>query len=93
VAKLNNDRTRESAELAVFLTLNPPTSGMKEEANAAGIYEHKLMGRSYPRIQIVTIAEIVEQQRRLDIPMSLEVLKKARATSKSRQLELFGDEE
>ncbi|HVB21869.1 MAG TPA: DNA methyltransferase [Ktedonobacteraceae bacterium] len=90
VAKLNNDRTREGAELAVFLTLQPPTQGMKGEASAAGIYEHPLMNRSYPRIQIVTIAEIVEQHKRLDIPMSLEVLKKAQSvTVKNLQDELF----
>lgn len=77
VSQLNNDRMREGAELAVLLTLQFPTHGMKSEASAAGIYLHELMNRSYPRIQIVTIAEIVEQHKRLDIPMSLEVLKKA----------------
>jgi DNA modification methylase len=94
ISKLNNDRTREKAELAVFLTLQPSTSGMKDEANAADIYEHKLMGRSYQRIQIVTIAEIVEENKRLEIPMSLEVLKKAQAvTVENVQSELFIDDE
>ncbi len=93
VSKLNNDRTREGAELAVFLTLQPPTQGMKGEASAAGIYEHSLMNRSYPRIQIITIAEIVEQHKRLDIPMSLEVLKKAQTVAlKDLQPELFEGE-
>ena len=50
---------------------------MKEEGLAAGIYEHTLMGRNYPRIQIVPITDLVEQDKRLDIPMRLEVLKKA----------------
>jgi DNA modification methylase len=90
VSKLNNDRTREGAELAVFLTLQPPTQGMKTEASAAGIYEHSLMNRSYSRIQIVNISEIVEQHKRLDIPMSLEVLKKAQAAASLEvQAELF----
>lgn len=93
ISKLNNDRVREGAELAVFLTLQPPTQGMKSEASAAGIYEHTIMGRSYPRIQIVTIAEIVEQHKRLDIPMSIEVLKKAQSTLiKDLQPELFANE-
>jgi site-specific DNA-methyltransferase (adenine-specific) len=52
---------------------------MKDEANAAGFYEHTLMGRRYPRIEIVTIQDVVEQNKRLEIPMSLEVLKKAQA--------------
>lgn len=92
VSKLNNDRMREGAELAVFLTLQSSTRGMRNEANAAGTYEHKLMGHSYPRIQIVTIQEIVEQHKRLDIPMGLEVLKTAQAVAGGEQPLLFGDE-
>jgi site-specific DNA-methyltransferase (adenine-specific) len=93
VSKLNNDRTWEGAELGVFLTLEPLTKGMREEASAAGFYTHELMNRSYPRIQIVTIEEIVEQHKRLDIPISLEVLKKAQAVAlKELQPELFTSE-
>lgn len=92
ISKLNNDRTREGAESAIFLTLQTPTQGMKSEASAAGIYTHDLMNRTYPRVQIVTIAEMVEQQKRLDIPMSLEVLKKAQAIPLSGlQPQLFAD--
>jgi DNA modification methylase len=91
ISKFNNDRTRESAELGIFITLQPATQGMKDEAKAAGIFEHKLMGRSYPRVLIVTIAEIVEQNKRLDIPMSLEVLKKAQAADANIQAELFAE--
>lgn len=94
VAKLNHDRSREGAELAVLLTLQSPTQGMKVEASGAGIYKHDLMSRSYPRIQIVTIAEIVEQHKRLDIPMSLEVLKKAQSVALNNlQGELFTAEQ
>lgn len=90
ISKLNNDRVREGAETAVFLTLQQPTSGMKQEANAAGIYKHELMSRTYPRIQIVTISEMLEKQKRLDIPMRLEVLKRAQTVSlNDGQLPLF----
>jgi len=94
VSKLNNDRTREGAEMAVFLTLKKPTKGMTDEANAAGLYEHPLMKRSYPRVQVVTIAELIEQHKRLDMPTSLEVLKKAQpVASEHVQPELFTDED
>ena len=75
--KLINHRIREGAEPGIFLTLQLPTQCMKSEASAAGIYEHPPLGYSYPCIQIVTIAEIVEQHKRLDVPMNLEVLQKA----------------
>ncbi|NWJ97563.1 MAG: restriction endonuclease [Chloroflexi bacterium] len=81
IAKLNNDRLREKAELAIFLTLQPPTQGMKDEANAVGVYEHSLMACSYPRVQLITISDMIEQQKRLAIPTSLEVLKKAQSAA------------
>lgn len=90
VAAFNNDRLREGAELGFFLTLQPPTQGMTKEANAAGIYNHELMGRHYPHIQIVTVADLIEQHQRLEIPMSLEVLKKAQSVATGgTQTELF----
>lgn len=85
VSKLNNDRAREGAELAVFLTLQPSTLGMRREANASGTYEHELMGRSYPRVQIVTIQEMLEQHKRLDIPLTLNVLPRAQALERPKQ--------
>lgn len=81
IAKLNSDRIREGAEIAILLTLQPPTLAMKAEANATGIFEHDLMERRDPRVQIITIEEIVEQHKRLDIPTSLEVLKKAKTAA------------
>ena len=92
IAKLNSDRMRENAELAVFLTLDDPTPPMKEETNAVGIYAHPLMNKNYPRIQIVTIADIIEKGSHLEMPMSLEVLKKAQITSDAIQAQLFENE-
>ncbi len=79
ISKMNNDRQRENAELAVFLTLAEPTKPMKDEANAAGFYTHPLMNINYPRVQIVTIKEMIEENARLTIPMGLDVLKIAKA--------------
>ena len=95
IATLNSDRIREGAELAVFITYNDGTPAMRDEARVAGFYEHKLMGRVYPRIQIVTIKEMVEQHKCLDIPMSLEVLKEAqRIHQGATQLDLlYGETE
>lgn len=54
---------RERAELGVLITLTEPTRGMKEEAGKAGSYEHELTGRSFPRIQLVTIADLLAGKR------------------------------
>jgi site-specific DNA-methyltransferase (adenine-specific) len=88
VATLRGDMEREHAALAVLITLEKPSKPMVEEAKAAGLFNHEQMGRSYDRIQIVTAEEIVEQHKRLDIPMSLEVLKDARRDVEDTQLKL-----
>jgi hypothetical protein len=46
---------REKAPIGVFLTLEPATRPMKQEAASAGFYT--LGDRQYPRLQIITIEE------------------------------------
>lgn len=57
---------RERAEIGVLITLQPPTKPMKGEAIEAGYYESP-WGTSHPRIQIITIAELLEKKG-LDLP-------------------------
>jgi len=90
VAKLRGDMAREGAVMATLITLEQPTGPMITEAKSAGQYHHDLMGRNYDCIQIVTAQEIVEGNRRLDLPMSLEVVKKAQAHAGGEQLGLLG---
>jgi site-specific DNA-methyltransferase (adenine-specific) len=78
IATLRGDMGRADAVLSVLITLDDPTEPMKLEAKAAGQYQHEIMGRSYDRISIVTVREIVEEEKRLEIPMSLEVVAAAK---------------
>lgn len=50
---------RENAAVGLFITLNKPSSGMVTEALSAGNYVHPTSG-TYPRIQILTVAELLE---------------------------------
>jgi DNA modification methylase len=88
VATLRGDMEREKAEIAVLITLGKPTHSMIEDAKAAGTYYHEMMNRSYDRIQLVTVQEIIEQDKRLDVPTSLEVLREQRRAVKENQLDL-----
>ena len=60
IATLKGDMARENADLGLFITLNPPTGPMEQEAISAGIYtpEHYPDHR-YPRVQILTIEELL----------------------------------
>jgi site-specific DNA-methyltransferase (adenine-specific) len=50
---------REKAVIGAMLTLKTPTRAMQEEAAAAGFYEpESLPGLRFPRLQIITIAEL-----------------------------------
>jgi site-specific DNA-methyltransferase (adenine-specific) len=91
IRDLNGTMTRENAAMAIFITFKAPTSEMVKESNACGFYKHKVMGRNYPCIQIVTIKEILEDGKRLDIPLSLEVLRSAEKQVTNEQLTIFTD--
>lgn len=61
IPTLNSDREREKAPIGVLITLEEPTRLMLEEAVTAGCYEPEhLPGYQYPRIQILTIRELLE---------------------------------
>ena len=88
IAKLNSDRLREGAEIAIFITLKPSTQGMREEAAGAGTYHHQLMNRSYPCIQIVSIEQILQDGARLEMPLSWDVVNKAQAEDNTEQINI-----
>ena len=50
---------REKAEIGVFICFEQPTRPMKHEANEAGLYTSSDKS-TYPRIQILTIQEILD---------------------------------
>ena len=77
IRDLQGTITRESATLGIFITLQKPTKDMIKEAKEAGIYKSQYMSAPVDKIRIVTVQEIIEEQKRLDILLSLEVLKSA----------------
>jgi DNA modification methylase len=50
---------REKAEIGVFLCFEEPTKPMKKEAAEAGLYKSS-DGSTYPRLQILTIQQILD---------------------------------
>jgi site-specific DNA-methyltransferase (adenine-specific) len=50
---------REGAAIGVFITLEAATSDMEREALSAGFYHSEGFNRDYPRLQILTIAELL----------------------------------
>jgi site-specific DNA-methyltransferase (adenine-specific) len=50
---------REKAEIGVFLTLEEPSGPMKKEAVSAGYYRSQGWGRDFPRMQILTVEQLL----------------------------------
>jgi site-specific DNA-methyltransferase (adenine-specific) len=53
---------REQSAIGVFITLEPPTKEMKEEAVKAGFYFSPGWNQNYPKLQILTIEELLKGQ-------------------------------
>ena len=60
-------REREGAEIAVFLSLEEPSRGMKGDAASAGFYESP-NGKKFPRVQLLTIGDLLEGRARAEHP-------------------------
>ncbi len=50
---------REKAAIGVLIALEPPTKPMEKEAAEAGFYESPHLAEKFPRIQILTIAQLL----------------------------------
>ena len=63
---------REKAEIGVLISMEPPTKPMLKEADEAGLYQPPGLADKYPRIQILSIADLllgkkIEYPRLLDV--------------------------
>ena len=59
---------REKAEIGLFVTLAEATRPMREEAVKTGFYESPITGAAFPKVQILTIAGLMEGKERPQYP-------------------------
>jgi len=71
---------REKAQIGVLISMSDPTQPMRSEAAEAGFYNSPGSGTSHPRLQILTISELLAGKK-IDMPFGGQgnvTLKKAR---------------
>jgi site-specific DNA-methyltransferase (adenine-specific) len=68
IRDLHSAMEREKAPIGVFVTKALPTAAMEREAAAVGRFHAEATGKSYPRLQIITLAELFRGTRP-DIPL------------------------
>jgi len=69
VRDLRGAMEREEAEIGVLLTLSEPSPAMRSEAASAGFYTSPWRKKPYPRLQVLTIAQLLSGKR-IDFPPS-----------------------
>lgn len=68
IRDLHSAMEREKAPIGVFITLANPTTAMEKEAAAVGRFHSEATGKSYPKLQILTLPELIQQGKKPDIP-------------------------
>ncbi|MEO1165712.1 MAG: DNA methyltransferase [Chloroflexota bacterium] len=76
---------REKAALGVFLTLESPTKDMTKEAVSAGYYESPMWNEKYPKIQILTVEDLLDGKHIEMPPQSLIAFKHAQRVQENKQ--------
>lgn len=66
LATLDSERLREKADFGFLITMDLPTAAMRDEIAAAGRYRHPLLDREDDRLQVITVAEIIRDDRQID---------------------------
>lgn len=83
IRDLNGTIEREKAAMGYLVTLYP-MENLVRESKKYGMYKNKQFEHSYPKIEVVSVKEILDG-RRMELPISLDVLKKAEQKRMSDQ--------
>ena len=90
VRDLGGTVTTQKAEMGVLITNGQPTRGMLDEANHAGIYRHThYPDKPWPRIQIVTVDDLLSGRRPQMPPTLMPYIKAMRTELAANQPQLF----
>jgi DNA modification methylase len=84
---------REGAAIGIIVTLDEPTKPMRHEATIAGTYHSDVSGKDYPRIQILSVADLLERGLRPQLPplVSAPLQRAGKVTARVDQATLFGE--
>ena len=59
---------REAAQIGLFVTLNAPTKPMQVEAVKTGFYESAITGKTFPKLQLLTVDGLLRGTERAQFP-------------------------
>ena len=85
---------RENAEIGVLISFQEPTRDMRKESASAGFYRSPTWHENYPRIQLITVGELLEGKKlnypsTKDVDTTFKKAPKAKRMKKAKNRELF----
>jgi site-specific DNA-methyltransferase (adenine-specific) len=88
---------REKAHIGVVITLEPPTQQMRAEAASAGFYTSPWDNKRYPKVQVITVEELLGGKS-VDLPPSqdnrtFKMAPKAKGSKQFKEQFMFETEE
>ena len=86
IRDLRGTLEREGAELSAFITLEDPSPQMIKEAAEAGFYESTSWEGHYPKIQILTISQLLKGEK-IKMPPIDKTFKKAEKVKTTKNTE------
>ncbi len=88
VRDLGGTITNHKAEMGVLITMDKATPGMIDAANHGGSYTWPVNGSAFPRVQLVTVAQLLRGGQPNLPPVLTPYLRATRPTVKTDQLAL-----
>lgn len=89
VRDLSGTVTAQKAQMGVLITLTKPTKGVRAAINRGGVYTHPANGQQYPRLQCITIAELLSGDRPVVPPTFMPYIQAPTYTVPIEQSALF----
>ncbi len=81
----------QRAEMGLMITMTQPTARMLEAANHSGIYTTAANGRTYPKVQIITVEELLAGRRPQLPPVLPPYIAASRVQAPAADQLTFGD--
>jgi len=90
VRDLGGTITNHKAEMGVLITMDKATPGMIDAANHGGSYTWPVNGGTFPRVQLITVAQLLKGEQPSLPPVLTPYLKAPRHAAKADQLRMDG---
>lgn len=81
----------QKAQMGVLITMATPPRGLIDAADHGGVYTWPVNGQTFPRIQVITVADLLAGKRPRMPQLMLPYVQASKAVPQLDQMDLFGN--